>query len=80
MRVWGLIWAATLLTGLVSCDPPALVGAGQACNSLSDCKEGLSCIEGVCDDDLSSIAGQVPVYADGAAGTASDAGSTAAAP
>jgi hypothetical protein len=78
MRVWGLLGAAVLLSGLVGCDPPAQVGAGERCNSLSDCKAGLTCIEGACDEDISSIAGQVPVYADAAAGTGGGTGGAAA--
>lgn len=72
MRVWPLAWA-TLVLGLSSCDPPPLVGEGKPCNSLSDCKAGLSCIEGVCDEDLSSIAGQVPAFALDAGAAATDA-------
>jgi hypothetical protein len=47
----------------VACNPPDLVGKGGECNSLSDCKPGLTCIEDKCTDDLESIAGEVPVYA-----------------
>jgi hypothetical protein len=76
MRVWGVLGAAVIVGGLSSCDPPAQVGAGEDCNSLNECKAGLSCIEGVCDGDLTSIAGQVPVYADAAVGTGGGTGGT----
>lgn len=76
MRVcWGWSGAAILAGALIGCDPPAQVGAGQECNSLSECKPGLTCIEGICDGDLTSIAGQVPVYVDaGSASTGVDSG------
>jgi hypothetical protein len=77
MRVWGVLSAAVILAGgLSSCDPPAQVGAGAECNSLSECKAGLTCIEGVCDGDLTSIAGQVPVYADAGAAAATGGAAT----
>lgn len=87
MRVRGLLGAAAwLAVGLLGCDPPAQVGAGEPCASLNECKPGLSCIEGVCDSDLTSIAGQVPMYADaavasgtgGTGGTAGAGGTTGA--
>lgn len=60
-------WAGLGLLGLglmlASCDPPPLAGRGGECNSLSDCKPGLVCIEDKCSDDLSSIAGEVPEFA-----------------
>lgn len=46
-----------------ACDPAPLVGKGGACNSLSDCKPGLTCIEEKCTDEIEDIAGEVPVYA-----------------
>jgi hypothetical protein len=57
------LWLLTLGTLLASCDPPPLAGRGGECNSLSDCKPGLVCIEDKCSDDLSGIAGEVPVFA-----------------
>ena len=53
---------------LASCDPPPLVGRGGECNSLSDCKPGLVCIEERCTDEIAEIAGEVPVYAEDAGG------------
>jgi hypothetical protein len=69
MRASGWFVGAMLVTGIAACDPPAQVGGGQACNSLSECKPGLTCVEGVCEEDISSIAGEVPAYGDAAAGT-----------
>lgn len=75
MSVRGRLSGVVILAGaVIGCDPPPQVGAGQACNSLSECKPGLTCIEGVCDTDLTSIAGQVPVYADAGSGTGGDGG------
>jgi hypothetical protein len=58
---------------LAGCDPPALVGRGGECNSLSDCKPGLVCIEERCTDEIGEIAGEVPVYG-GDAGVVVDGG------
>jgi hypothetical protein len=67
-----LRWSGILIGGILlgsaalalpACNPPALVGKGEECNSLSDCKPGLACLEELCTDELESIAGEVPVYA-----------------
>ena len=68
MSAWkaALIGVAVGLGGaanLAGCDPPPLVGRGGECNSLSDCKPGLVCIEERCTDEIDEIAGEVPVYA-----------------
>jgi hypothetical protein len=78
MRVWGVLAAAGIVSGLASCDAPAQVAAGEDCNSLNECKAGLTCIEGVCDADLTTIAGQVPLYADAAVATGGGTGGAAA--
>ena len=57
----GILIACTC--ALFACDPAPLVGKGGACNSLSDCKPGLTCIDEKCTDDIEDIAGEVPVYA-----------------
>jgi hypothetical protein len=49
----GALWA---------CDPAPLVGKGAACNSLSDCKPGLTCLDEKCTDEIGDIAGDVPMY------------------
>lgn len=60
--IWGVI-----CSGLVACDPPPLADRGGECNSLSDCKPGLTCIEERCTDDVSTIVGMTPVFEGGAA-------------
>lgn len=47
---------------LVGCEEPPLVGEGEACNSLSDCKAGLVCVEQHCSGDIRALAGAVPTY------------------
>jgi hypothetical protein len=59
---------------MLACDPPPLVGKGGACNSLSDCKPGLACLDEKCTDELDDIAGEVPVYAMDAAVDAAPGG------
>jgi hypothetical protein len=74
MRVLTRLLALTLL--LAACEPPPLVGRGRRCHSLSDCEFGLTCVEGRCSDDVSSLRGDVPTYEMGDAG-ALDAGADA---
>jgi hypothetical protein len=82
MRVWDFLAGLAVGVALVDCAAPPQVGAGEPCNSLNECKPGLSCIEGTCDGDLTSIAGQVPVYPDaapvGAGGTVGGSAGAAA--
>jgi hypothetical protein len=51
-----------------ACAAPAPKGRGGKCHSLSDCKPGLACIEGVCSTDLSPVEGEVPDYGEPDAG------------
>jgi hypothetical protein len=60
MRVSTRLLALGLL--LSACDAPPLVNRGGNCHSLSDCEPGLTCVEGRCSDDLSSLRGEVPSY------------------
>jgi hypothetical protein len=63
MSAWkAAVIAVGVGASLVACDPPPLVGRGGECNSLSDCKPGLVCIEDRCTDEIDEIAGEVPVY------------------
>jgi hypothetical protein len=66
MRVSTRLLALGLL--LSACDAPPLVERGGNCHSLSDCQPGLTCVEGRCSDDLSSLRGEVPTYGMGDAG------------
>jgi hypothetical protein len=57
--VWvAMLWLAS---GVGACSVEE-AGAGQGCLRSAECAPGLVCIEGVCSDDLSSIAdpGEVP--------------------
>ncbi len=74
MQAWGVLGGLVVTVALVGCAAPPQVGAGEPCNSLNECKPGLSCIEGACDSDLTSIAGQVPVYPGAEAGQAAGTG------
>lgn len=49
-------------SGVTACDPPPLADRGGECNSLSDCKPGLTCIEERCSDDISGIVGTTPTF------------------
>lgn len=60
MRVSTRLLALGLL--LSACDAPPLLSRGGNCHSLSDCEPGLTCVEGRCSDDLSSLRGEVPSY------------------
>jgi hypothetical protein len=66
MRISTRLLALGLL--LSACDAPPLVNRGGNCHSLSDCEPGLTCVEGRCSDDLSSLRGEVPSYEMGDAG------------
>lgn len=62
---------------LAACEAPPLVERGGSCHSLSDCAPGLTCVEGRCSDDLSSLRGDVPTYETADAGMALDAAADA---